>query len=265
MTSFLGFQEFIWPGVCAGILVGILCAYYGVFVVQRGLGFLSAGLAHAAFGGIALGLVLGFTQPMWVAVPYMLLLGLLLTFLRQRTGIRHDTLIGVAFTASMALGIILLDQSNLNSDAMAYLFGDLIFVRWSDVWICVGLFVLTLLLLPYWGRWAYASFDEELAAADRISVKRDEYILITMIALLVAASVKIAGIILTSSLFIIPAATAALLTKQFAQMTCVAIGTGGLTVLLGMYVSNALDWSCGAAIIMVQTICFALAAILGRR
>ena len=265
MTDFLGFPEFIWPGICAGVLVGILCAYYGVFVVQRGLGFLAAGLAHAAYGGVALGLVLGFTQPMWVAVPYMLLLGLLLTFLRQRTGIRHDTLIGVAFTASMALGVILLDQSDLNADAMAYLFGDLIFVQWSDVWICVGLFVMTLLLLPYWGRWAYASFDEELAAADHIAIKRDEYVLITMIALLVAASVKIAGIILTSSLFIIPAASAALLTRQFAQMTCVAILAGGFTVLLGMYVSNAADWPCGAAIIMVQTIFFSLSAVFARK
>ena len=266
MTDSFWTAELLRPGLCAGIMVGILAAFYGVFVVQRGLSFLSAGLSHAAFAGIALGLVLGLAQPMWVAVPYMLLLAIILTFFRQQTGVRHDTLIGIAFSASMALGLILLQyQTQLNADAMSYLFGDLIFVRWSDVWLAAMLFIVTIVLLPLWGRWAYASFDEDLAAADRNPVKRDEYILIIMMALLVAVSVKIAGIILTSALFVIPPAAARLLARHFTQMTLYAVAFGALSVLLGMYLSYQADWPCGASVVLVQTICFLIAAAIRPR
>lgn len=265
MTEGFFSSSIIWPGLCAGLLVGVMAAWYGVFVVQRGLGFLSAGLAHAAFGGVALGLLAGLTQPMWVAVPYMLVVAVLLCLLRQRTGIKHDTLIGMFFSASMALGLIVLQyRERMSADAMSYLFGDLVFVSWSDVLLAGVLLIISLALLPLWSRWAYASFDEELAAADRVPVRRHEYILIVMIALLVAASVKIAGIILTSALFVIPPACAALLARHFRQMTLYAVGFGALSVFAGMYLSWQADWPSGAAIVMVQVLCFVLCAAVKR-
>ncbi len=265
MTDGFWSADIMRPGLCAGLIVGIQCAFYGVFVVQRGLGFLSAGLAHAAFGGVALGLVLGCAQPLWVAVPFMLCIAICLCFLRHRTGVRHDTLIGMLFSVSMAFGLVALQyRDKLSSDAMSYLFGDLVFVQWSDVYLSLGLLLVSLALLPMWSRWAYASFDEELAQADRIAVKRDEYVLIIMVALLVAAAVKIAGIILCSALFIIPPACAAVLARSFAQMTVYAIIIGALTLFLGMYVSYYADWPCGAAVVLVQCAAFILAVCVKR-
>ncbi len=265
MTDGFFASEIIWPGLCAGLLIGMLCAWYGVFVVQRGLGFLSAGLAHAAFGGVALGLVLGLSQPLWVALPFMVVVAILLCVLRHKTGVRHDTLIGMLFSVSMAFGLIVLQyRDQLTSDAMSYLFGDLVFVQWSDVYLALALLLVTAALLPMWSRWAYASFDEELAQADRIDVKRDDYILIIMIALLVAAAVKIAGIILCSAFFVIPPACAVMLSRHFTQCTIYAVVIGALSVFLGMYLSYYADWPCGAAVVAVQALCFVFSAMVKR-
>ncbi|NRA37849.1 MAG: metal ABC transporter permease [Planctomycetes bacterium] len=265
MTDSFWTSEIVRPGLCAGVITGILSAWYGCFVIQRGLGFLSAGLAHAAFGGVALGLLLGVSQPLLIALPFVLAVALCITALRHRSGMRYDTAIGIFFSVSMAFGMIVLSYRNeFSSDAMSYLFGDLLFVQWVDVLLCGILFVLSLACLPLWSCWAYASFDFELAQSDKLAAKRHDYILIIMIAILVAAVVKIAGIILASAFFVIPPATAALLSRQFSQMTIYAVVIGALSVCCGMYLGYQLNWPSGAAIIVTQTCCLICAVCLKR-
>ncbi|MCI0512557.1 metal ABC transporter permease, partial [candidate division KSB1 bacterium] len=154
---------FMQRALIAGVLVGFLASYYGVFVVQRGLSFLGSGLAHAAFGGVALGLLLEL-EPLWIAAPFTIIVAVAIAWVRDRTELGGDTAVGIFFSVSMALGVVFLFlRRQYSSDAFTYLFGSILAVRSKDIWITIGVVILTFLAAPLWRRWAYASFDRELA------------------------------------------------------------------------------------------------------
>src|SRR5207244_2798154 len=113
---------FMQRALIAGLLVGFLASYFGAFVVQRGMSFLGDGLAHAAFGGVALGLLLGL-NPLWVAVPFTLVVAFGITWVQERTRLGSDTAIGIFFAVSIALGVIFLSwRKQYTADAFTYLF-----------------------------------------------------------------------------------------------------------------------------------------------
>lgn len=249
----------------AGLLVGALASYYGVFVVQRRLSFLGVGLSHAAFGGVALGLLLQI-NPMWVAAPFTVLVAWGINAATERGNVAGDTAIGVLFAVAVALGVIFLAvRQTYTADAFAYLFGSILAVRPADLWVMAGVSILTLGAAPLWGRWAYATFDRDLARADRVPVARDDYVLVTLLALTVVAAVKVVGIILAAAFLVIPAATARLLTRTFRTMTGAAVGIGMSSALAGLFASYALDVPSGATIILVQATLFLLALLTGQR
>src|SRR5690606_36567006 len=112
-----------------------LASYYGAFVVQQRLSFLGAGLAHAAFGGVALGLLLQ-TEPLWVAVPFTVVVALGINWIRSTTGLAGDTAIGIFFAVAVALGIVFLSlRDDYSADVFAYLFGSILAVTPADLWI----------------------------------------------------------------------------------------------------------------------------------
>ncbi|MDH3392789.1 MAG: metal ABC transporter permease, partial [Desulfobulbaceae bacterium] len=173
---------FMQRALIAGLMVAFLASYYGVFVVQRGLGFLGNGLAHAAFGGVALGLLLG-REPLMIAVPFTVVVSVAIIWVRHRTTLASDTVIGVFFAVSMAAGIIFLSlKKDYSADAFSYLFGSILAITRTDLWVTSGVVLLALLAQPLWGRWAYATFDRELAISDRVPVILDEYLLSVLIA-----------------------------------------------------------------------------------
>ena len=117
---------FMQRALIAGVLIGFLASYYGVFVVQRGLSFLGSGLAHAAFGGVALGLLLE-SEPLWIAVPFTIIVAIGITWVKNRTELGSDTTIGIFFSVSMALGIIFLYlRKQYSTEAFTYLFGSIL-------------------------------------------------------------------------------------------------------------------------------------------
>lgn len=250
---------FMQRALLAGVLVGILASYYGVFVVQRGLSFLGSGLAHAAFGGVALGLLLE-TEPLWVAVPFTVLVALGITWVRDRTTLGADTAVGVFFSVAVALGVVFLSlRREYSADAFSYLFGSILAVVPSDLWMTSALVLLTLVLRPAWSRWAYATFDRELALADRVPVERDDYLLAVLIALTTVVAVKVVGIVLIAAFLVIPAATARLLARTFRGMTAASMACGVGSALVGLLVSYRLDVPSGATIVLVQATAFVLA------
>ena len=124
---------FMQRALIAGLLIGFLASYYGVFVVQRGLSFLGSGLAHAAFGGVALGLLLE-SEPLWIAVPFTIIVAIGITWVKNRTELGSDTTIGIFFSVSMALGIIFLFlRKQYSADAFTYLFGSILSVTVIDI------------------------------------------------------------------------------------------------------------------------------------
>ena len=247
---------FMQRALAAGVLVALLASYYGVFVVQRGLSFLGSGLAHAAFGGVALGLLIGL-QPLWVALPFTILVALGITWIRDRTELGGDTAIGIFFAISVALGIIFLAwKQEYTENAFALLFGSILSVEWSDLWLTAGAMLLPIATWRLWGRWAYATFDRELARADRLPVGRDDYFLAVLVAVAVVVAVKVVGIMLIAAFLVIPAASARLVARTFVGMTWLSMALGVGSTIVGLGTSYSLDVPSGAMIILVQALIF---------
>ncbi|MBN2082616.1 metal ABC transporter permease [bacterium] len=256
MSELLGLA-FMQRALIAGVLMALTAGYYGVFVVQRGLSFLGSGLAHAAFGGVALALLLN-QEPLWVAVPFTVLVALLITWVRERSGLGADTVIGIFFALAMALGIVFLSRiPTYATDAFSILFGSILTVSWADVIAAAVVTGMASLTLPLWGNWAYATFDRESALADKLPVRRDDYLLSVLLAVTVVAAAKVVGIVLISAFLVIPAAAARLVTRRFSAMTLAAVGFGAVAALLGLTGSYFLDLPSGATIILLQCLGFA--------
>lgn len=255
---------FIQRALLAGLLVGGLASYLGVLVVQRRLSFLGDGLAHAAFAGVALGLLLQ-TEPLWVAMPFAVLIALAITWVRERSSLGDDTAIGIFFAVSVALGVLFMSKrQGFAPDAVAYMFGSILAVTPTDLWV-IGLLALGVMALAgFWKFWAYATFDRELALADRQPVVLHDYLLSALIALVVVASVKVVGIVLITAFIVIPAATARLLCHTFTATTLASVALGMLSVLPGLAISYAFDIPAGSAIVLVQAAFFVGALLLRR-
>lgn len=255
---------FMQRALAAGLLVGCMAGFYGAFIVQRGLSFLGNGLAHAAFGGVALGLLLG-AEPLAVAIPFTVIVAVGIVWTREHTRVSADTAIGIFFAVAMALGVVFLSlRKAAPVDAFAYLFGDILSVTAVDLWVSGALGCVLLATIGWWPRWAYATFDRDLALADGVNVRRDDYLLSVLIAVTIVVAAKMVGIVLIAAFFVIPAATARLLSSTFAGMTLLSVlfAAGGMTA--GLHLSYALDLPSGAVAILLQSCLFFLAAVLRR-
>lgn len=252
---------FMQRALLAGLLTGVSTCYYGAFVMQRRMAFLGDGLAHAALGGVALALLLGH-EPLWIAVPFTVLVAVGITWVTERSRLGADTTIGVFFALSMALGIVFLSlKQGYAADTIAYLFGSILAVSRADLWAAAGVAALTLCVTPLWGRWAYASFDRESALADRVPVRFDDYLLAVLLAVAIVVSAKVVGIVLLSSFLVIPAAAARLVSRSFTAMTLIGVGCGVVSVLAGMVLSYELNLPTGATVILTQTALFVIALV----
>jgi zinc transport system permease protein len=256
-------MPFMQRALIAGVLVGFLCGYYGVFLVQRKMSFLGSGLGHSAFGGVALGLLLG-VNPLAAAIPFTLAVAILIILIREKTRLESDTAIGILFAVSVALGIVFINlKQNYSVDAFSYLFGSIIAVDTADVWAAAGLSLITLGTLPrMWGRWAFATFDSELARADGINTKTDDYALSLLIAITVVVSIKIVGIILIAAFLVIPAAAARMLANRFSLMALWSVIIGIFGSAIGLWMSYVVDIPAGATIILVMTIVFIISIFI---
>ncbi|NBC19221.1 MAG: metal ABC transporter permease, partial [Bacteroidetes bacterium] len=188
-------------------------------------------------------------------------------WVRGRTGLAGDTAVGIFFAVSVALGVLFLFlKREYTAEAFTYLFGSILAVGSVDLWLTGGVTLAALLTLPrLWGRWAYATFERDLARADRLPVERDDYLLSVLLAVTVVVAVKVVGIILVAAFLVIPAAAARLLTTTFRAMTVLSVGVGIVSALAGLLGSYALDVPSGATIILGQALVFFGAMGLRRR
>ncbi|MBX3176226.1 MAG: metal ABC transporter permease [Candidatus Hydrogenedentes bacterium] len=255
---------FMQRALAGGLLVALVSSFYGPFIVQRQLAFLGSGLAHAAFGGVALGMLLE-QDPLLVAIPFTVAVAAGIVWVRTHTALAADTAVGIFFSLAMALGVIFLFWRETNSsDAFTYLFGSILALTRQDLFLCAGAFLANLALLPLWGRWAYATFDRNLARADGHPVLRDEYLLSIAVAVVTVIAIKIVGILLMSAFLVIPAATARLLAHRFIHMMVYTLAINVTGVLAGLAASYYSDLPSGPAIILVQAALFGAALLHAR-
>lgn len=258
-------HSFLQRAFLAGIIVGMLGGYYGSFIVQRRMSFLGDGLAHVAFGGVALGLLLQF-EPLSIAIPFTITVAFSLTYLKEKTNLEIDTVIGIFFAVSVALGVLFISlNKKYTSDAFSYLFGSILLVSNLDL-LFAGLFALLTSILSFffWKRWTYASFDSELALSDHIPVSLDNYLLSILIAIAVVISIKLVGIILVASFLIIPSATSKLISNSFGKFTLLGIFFGIFGAIAGIYFSILFDIPSGSGIILFQAFIFGIVLVLSK-
>lgn len=262
--------DFMQRALIAGLAVAAVCALIGVFIVQRGLAFLGDGLAHAAFGGIAIGLYLGASveHAVWIAVPFTAIVSLGIGFVLRRTTLRGDVATGVFFSFSFALGVLFLGlrkASDRQIDVESLLFGNMLVVSPDVLHVVIAVAVIALVItVLLWSRLAYAIFDPELAAISGVPVAVLEYLLLAQTACVVVVSVKTVGVVLVSSFVIIPAATARLVGTTLARTAILAVAIGLAGTALGLFASYHLDAPAAATIILLHCIGFALALAYSR-
>lgn len=276
LVTLFGFgfmQRALLAGACIATVSGLL----GTFVVQRGLAFLGDGLAHAAFGGIALGAFVAATlgngflleQPLVIAVPFTLAAALGIAWVRDRTSLSSDVAIGVFFAVSVALGVLFISiippERNV-IDVWHLLFGSILAVGRGDLTVILVVSGLVLvILLAIWPRLAYATFDAELAQTDGVRVGALEYLLFAVAALIVVVSAQVIGIVLMAAYLVIPAAAARLLARSLFSMTLLAVILGLVSTFAGLVVSFLADIPSGSTIILAQAALFLAATSLQRR
>ncbi len=259
---------FVVNALLAGLLIGPVLGGLGTLVVVKRFAFFSEAVGHAALTGVAIGILLGepYTGPYGSLFGYCLLFGILLNYLRNRTGLAPDTLIGVFLSVSLALGasLLLILAGKINVHILEnVLFGSVLTVNGNDLAVLaiVGSLVMAL-ALPY-NRIMLASFNPQLAAVRGVAVKTLDYLFVILVTLITVAAVKVIGAILVGALLVIPAAAARLLSQSLKGFFWCSVLIATVSTLCGILAPIVFDLPIpsGAAIILVAGIAFALAAI----
>ena len=262
LTEPLGY-EFMQRALLAGIAVAAVCAVIGVFIVQRGLAFLGDGLAHAAFGGIAIGLYLGASveRAVWIAIPFTAIVALGIGVVLRRSALRGDVATGVFFSFAFALGVLFLGLRTAADRPVQVehlLFGNMLSVTPTVLYVVVAVSVAaTIITLLLWSRLAYAIFDPELAAISGVPVAVLEYLLLVETAVVVVVAVKTVGVVLVSSFVVIPAATARLVGTTLGVATLIALVISTVGTAVGLVASYHLNTPAAATIILIHSAVFA--------
>jgi len=257
---------FMQRGLVAAVIVGIVCAVMGAFVVLKGIAFIGDAVSHASFPGVVIAFMLGL--PIYLggavaAVGTALAIG----FVSRRSRLRLDTAIGVLFAGAFALGVLLYSSiDSYTGDLLGYLLGNILGIGLADlVQVAVlGVIVLAVVVLMR-KELLYATFDPLGAAAAGLPVEGLEYLLLGLLGVTIIVSIQAVGIILVVAMLVTPAATAQLLVVRFDRMTLVAAALATIAAVLGLYGSFYLNVASGPAIVLIETLFFALALALGPR
>ncbi len=257
---------FMQRGLLASSLVAVICGVLGSFVVLKGLAFIGDALAHASFGGVALAFVLGANIYLGAFV-FALATALGIGAITQRGRVSSDTAIGVLFSGTFALGILIISRADsYTTDLFGYLFGDVLSITAGDLWTIgvLGIVVLALVSVFY-RQLLFVAFDPTVAAASGIQTRGLEYLLLALLGVTIVTAIQAVGIVMVVALLVTPSATAYLLTRRFHHMILASVTVGSLSALLGIYLSYYLDVASGAAIILVATAFFFVALALAGR
>ena len=244
-------------GLLASVMVGILCAVMGTYVVLRGMAFLGDAISHAILPGVAIAFLLHgnlLVGAIIAAVVIALSIGL---FSKGGT-VKEDTAIGILFAAALSLGVALISSIQTYAvDLSHILFGNVLGVSQSDLWLTAGLgfLVLAAVALLY-KQFLVISFDPILAATLRLPAELLRNLMLVLLALTVVVSLQTVGVGLAAAMLVTPAATAYLLTRRLWPMMLVSASIGAFSSLTGLYLSYYLNIVSGSAIVLMATAIF---------
>lgn len=257
-------DDFLWRALLGGIGVALVAGPLGSFVVWRRMAYFGDSLAHSALLGVALGFLLGTDLQIGV-IATCVALALILVALQQQRRLATDTLLGILSHSALSLGLVAVSfAQTLRIDLMGYLFGDILAVGLTDLaWIYGGGAAALAVLAAIWRPLLALTVHEELARAEGVPVTAIRLVFMLAIAVTIAIAMKIIGVLLITSLLIIPAATARRFARTPEQMAALASLTGCLAVVGGLAASLRFDTPSGPSVVVAAAALFLLSLAAG--
>ena len=257
---------FMQRGLLAAIMVGILCAIIGCYVVLRSMAFLGDALAHAILPGIAVAYLLNGNLTVGALIAAVAVAIGIGFFSRQGT-IKEDTAIGILFTAALALGVALISSIRTYAvDLSHILFGNLLGVGTTDLILTGGLGLLVLLTVVFlYNQFLVVSFDPVLSATLRLPTELLRNLMLVLLAVTIVVSLQTVGVGLVAAMLVTPAATAYLLVRRLPAMMLLSAGIGAVSSIVGLYVSYYINIASGSAIVLTATLIFVIVYLFSPR
>ena len=250
--------DFLVRALLGGVAIAVVAGPLGAFVVWRRMAYFGAAMAHSALLGVALGLLLEVNITLAVMIV-CIGLAVALVGIQRRRGLPEDTILGILAHGALALGLVVIAfQDGLRFDLLSYLFGDILAVTRGDLaWIYGGGVVVLGVMAAIWRPLLSATVHEELAQVEGVAVAPVRLIFMILLAVVIAVGLKLVGLLLITSLLIVPAAAARGLAATPEQMALGASLIGGLAVIGGLYGSLAWDSPAGPSIVIAAMLLFA--------
>ncbi len=257
MTASLFQYEFFQHALLSAVLSSLVCGIIGSYIVAKRLVFISGGITHASFGGIGIAYFMGI-NPILGAAVFAILSAFGVEFLTKKSGVREDSAIGMFWSLGMAVGIIFIFlSSGYSPNLMSYLFGSILTVTDSDLWMMGTLSVMVVLFfILFFDLILFISFDEDYAKTKRMPVTLVNYLLICLVSLTIVLNIRVVGVILVISFLTLPQMTANILSHNFRKIILYSIIIALIGSVAGLFISYYLDLPTGPAIICVFVILF---------
>ena len=254
--------EFMQRALIASVVIGLVCSVIGVFVILKNLTFIGAGTSHAAFAGVTLGYLIGFS-PLALAILFSLITVWVVGFLSKKGYLKLDASVGIFYSLTMALAVLFIGLMKIyNAEVYGYLFGSILSVTKTDLSIILILGTVVLIIVYlFFKEFHFITFDEEMARASGIPTAWLSFLLFTMIALTIVISLKSVGAILVFALIVTPAATAYQLTYSMIRMFLYSAIIGIGSAVSGVLISYLFDLPSGATTVLFAAAVFFLAVI----
>ncbi len=258
--------DFMQRAFIAGIIIAILASVSGTFVVLRRYSMISETLAHSALVGVAVGLVAGF-NPLWMAVIVAILAAWLIEYLRSEFALYSDAVLAILLSGSLAIAVIIVSLGGaFNNSLFSYLFGSILSVSYEDV-VTISIFgsIALALLLMFSKELYFIAYDEEVAKTSGIKVKLLNFLLVSVVAVIIALSIRVVGSLLIGALMVIPTISALQYKQGFFKTGLISMFIALLAVIAGMILSYHFSLPSGATIVLCVLVIFIFSLVTNRR
>jgi len=257
---------FMHRAFAAGAVTALICPAIGVFLVPRRLSLIADTLAHVALAGVALGLFLGIS-PVLGALVVTLAGAVGMERLRSRGALQGDAALAVFLSGGFALAVVLISLAQgFNADLFAILFGSILTVSPTDVWLITALGALVVATVgTFYKQLLAITLNEDLARTSGVPVGALNLVLTILTALTTVVAMRMVGVLLVSAMIVIPTLTGFALGRSFRKATAIAIGMALLSVVLGLIAAYYFRLAAGGAVVLTALLLFALASLIRRR
>lgn len=257
--------EFIQRAMLVGVLVALCASLLGVSLVLKRYAMIGDGLSHVGFGALALATALELPQ-LAVSLPIVIVTAFLLLRLNENSKIKGDAAIALISTGSLAMGAIIIAKSTgMNTDVCNYLFGSILAMTMSDVYLSVGLSIVVIILfILFYNKIFAVTFDESFSKATGTRAAAYNMLIALLTAVTIVIGMRLMGAMLISSLIIVPALSSMRLCKSFKAVIICSAVISLLAFLIGMVVSYSQDLPPGASVVCVNIIIFIISIVIGR-